>query len=148
MLLSVVASLAAALGVSFALDFDGPQATEYAGLDPRGFSPQPTAAPYYQLHRRKLQKRDLTDTCAYVNGAALTCPSGQYCAYGTAVPYMGCCTTDANGQFDSGCQMTTSCVNQAESSLLCPVASTAACPGPLTGVWYVSLLFFWSEDGD
>lgn len=141
MLLLVCVLLVRIVGVAHALDFRGPRATANAVLDPRGWSPKPTSAPYYQIHRRSLQKRTLsglTDTCAWLTGAPLTCPTGQYCAYGSS--YMACCTTNASGDFDSDCAQTSACLNQAESSSLCPATDSAACSGTATGFWYVNLV--------
>ncbi|OAL35148.1 hypothetical protein AYO20_05625 [Fonsecaea nubica] len=132
MFCAVVALFCHVLGLVYALDYAGAIETGVVGLDPRGWSPVPTPAPYYNVYRRRLQKRDLTDTCALVNDAPLTCPSGEYCAYNADLGYMGCCSVDAQGNFVSDCYYTTSCVDVAQSSSICGV--TSGCLGLQTGV--------------
>ncbi|OAG41622.1 hypothetical protein AYO21_04086 [Fonsecaea monophora] len=132
MFFAVVALFFHVLGLVYALDYPGAIETGVVGLDPRGWSPVPTPAPYYNVYRRRLQKRDLTDTCALVNDAPLTCSSGEYCAYNADLGYMGCCSVDAQGNFVSDCYYTTSCVDVAQSSSICGV--TSGCLGLQTGV--------------
>jgi hypothetical protein len=132
---AAIAILADVFGVASAFNYAGAYQTGYVGLDPRGWSPQPTPAPHYHLYQRRQQNNDLTATCAYINAAPLACPSGQYCAYNSNIQFMGCCSVDANGQYDSDCYYTTTCVNQAQSSSIC--GTTSGCLGVQTGIWYV-----------
>ncbi|KIW32225.1 uncharacterized protein PV07_03785 [Cladophialophora immunda] len=132
MFFAALAVLVHALGVAYALDYVGAMETGFIGLDPRGWSPMPTPAPYYNLYRRRLQKRDLTDTCAIFNDEPITCPPNEYCAYNGNLRFMACCSVDANGDFVSDCYYTTSCVDIAESSSICGV--TTGCIGFQTGI--------------
>ncbi|OAP60535.1 hypothetical protein AYL99_05537 [Fonsecaea erecta] len=132
MLFAATVVLVHALSVAYALNYAGAIQTGVVGLDPRGWSPVPTPAPYYHLYRRRLQKKDLTDTCALVNDAPLTCPLGQYCAYNSGIHFMGCCSVDAAGNFVSDCFYTTSCVDLAASSSIC--GTSTGCLGVQVGV--------------
>lgn len=133
--------LALSLLLSFGNALGLPKATPCAvnEVDLWGWTPRITSAPDILglLRRGVLQKRDLTQTCGYLGEQALTCSdySGTplYCAYQT--PYMGCCGVDDNDLFTS-CTMYSTCVNQQQSSSVCPVQD---CPIGY-GVWYV--LFF------
>ena len=49
-----------------------------------------------------MQPRDLTNTCAYLDGELNTpynCGIGSACLYNTASYYFGCCTVDGSGDF-------------------------------------------------
>ena len=122
-----------------ATSLNGPRQTfRNIDLDPRGWSPRPTPAPEIRPYRNLL-KRGLTNTCAWLQGAPLTCSPNQYCAYNAELQYMDCCSVYDNGQF-SGCYHRTSCVNQAESSSLCPNHASSCFFDSSTGIWYEILL--------
>jgi hypothetical protein len=130
----------AIIGMSHAFMGDGgPLQTDFLTLDPFGFSPQPTPAPYLNVHaRNELQKRAGTNTCAILNGSPLTCSAPLVCAYNTPQSYFGCCSTDSGGSLLDPCIMKTRCINQAQSESLCSITSN--CIGPATGIWYVFII--------
>lgn len=138
MKLHSVPILVALVGMSSALmGYDGALQTGYVALDPRGFSPRPTPAPFLNPHRRdQLQKRGWTDTCAYISGSAITCATPLVCAFNSQEGYMACCSTDTGGNLLNPCVMTTSCVDQVQSASICSITDSV-CIGPMTAVWYV-----------
>jgi hypothetical protein len=133
-----ISVLFAIIGMSHAFMGDGgPLRTDFAALDPFGFSPQPTPAPHLNVHaRNELQKRAWTRTCAIINGSPLTCDAPLVCAYNTPQSFMACCSTDSGGNLLDPCRMTTRCINQAQSESLCSTTSIN-CIGLATGIWYV-----------
>jgi|SRR5271155_6267400 len=147
MVIKAVTTLPLLFTLSRGLKHYGPDPTAYhpSDIDPLGWSPRPTEGPEYPFGdlraRRLFNKRDLTNTCAYLEGYPLGCPPNQYCAYNSVLSYMGCCSVDSNGNFLSDCVLTTSCVDQAASlsleESLCPTTTIdVLCPfGPATGVW-------------
>ncbi|KAI1623257.1 hypothetical protein EDD37DRAFT_634234 [Exophiala viscosa] len=136
MMLSVLTFLAATLSVSYALRFDGPQPTDHAAFDLRGWSPRPTSGLDQQLFRREHQKRDVAGStiCAYYNNAPyLTCDGGQVCAYDADDYYMGCCSTDSQGSLVSDCAPATSCIDSSQTSTQCGTTAD----GCYVTDWYV-----------
>lgn len=143
----VIPALFAIIGVSHAFMGDGgPLQTERVALNLFDISPQPTPAPYLNVHaRNELHRRAWTDTCAMISGSPLTCDTPLVCAYNTPLSYMGCCSTDTNGNLLDPCIMTTRCVNQAQSESLCSI-TTNNCIGPATGIWYVIIIHYSNVD--
>jgi hypothetical protein len=104
----------------------------------QGHSPRPTVAPQAfprrKLYANNVQARDVTvaaDTCGFDDtGGAITCGAGATCT--TSGWFAACCTIGA-----PSCTVATTCINQFESSSLCPQSS---CSDPDYYVWYVILL--------